>query len=264
MSGPETITTGFAGSDWLAEVDHPWTRRPAQRTVRRARVSPAPSSGALSLRFWIHVSVLSCLAAVCGISFSALTDRSPARAEAEVRSTPAFDLPAPASGRAQARADEAPAKLATVPQRGLYLRAAKAYGISPYLLAAIGAVESDHGRADVPGVISGLNYAECCAGQMQMCITAACGDAFGTYAVDGDRDGAFSVYDRTDAVFSAAHYLSVLSDQLASDSATILMAGYNAGPGAVSHYGGVPPYPETADYVAKGSALIAHWQALDR
>ena len=34
------------------------------------------------------------------------------------------------------------------------------------------------------------------------------------------------------------------------------LAGYNAGPGAVLRYDGVPPYAETQGYVAKILALV--------
>jgi soluble lytic murein transglycosylase-like protein len=51
-------------------------------------------------------------------------------------------------------------------------------------------------------------------------------------------------------VMGGAKYLRRLMDQF-DGNLTKVIAGYNAGPGAVSHYGGVPPYTETQDYVGK-------------
>lgn len=40
----------------------------------------------------------------------------------------------------------------------------------------------------------------------------------------------------------------------------LVAAGYNAGPAAVSHYGGIPPYPETLAYVP---AVLAYYHVFD-
>src|SRR5262245_52941533 len=57
-----------------------------------------------------------------------------------------------------ARADIPPRYLA------LYQQAAARYGIDPWILAAIGSVETDHGRSTAPGVHAGVNAFGCCAG----------------------------------------------------------------------------------------------------
>jgi len=137
-----------------------------------------------------------------------------------------------------------------------YRSAAARFGVDWRLLAAIGANESEHGRSGAPGVASGMNAAACCAGPAQLCVASACGDVWQTYATDGDGDGAVSVYDRDDAVYTAARYLTELERQV-GPAPERLLAAYNAGPGAVAAYGGTPPYPQTRRYVAAGTRLIA-------
>jgi hypothetical protein len=73
------------------------------------------------------------------------------------------------------------------------------------VLAAIGKVESDHGRSTAPGVTSGANFAGA-AGPMQIGIGGKAGNTFAGYAVDADGGGA-DVYNPPDAVFTAANYL---------------------------------------------------------
>ncbi len=56
--------------------------------------------------------------------------------------------------------------------------------------------------------------------------------------------------DPAQSIEGGARYLSQLLHQFAGNT-TDALAAYNAGPGAVEQYGGVPPYPETQQYVAK-------------
>jgi hypothetical protein len=80
-------------------------------------------------------------------------------------------------------------------------------GLSWAILAGIGKVESDHGRARLPGVRSGWNRAGA-AGPMQFGIgVGRAGNAWARYGADYDRDGRASVYDPGDAIPAAARYL---------------------------------------------------------
>ena len=56
-------------------------------------------------------------------------------------------------------------------------------------------------------------------------------------------------YDPAQAINGAAKMLSGLIREFGSVS--LAVAAYNAGPGAVQQYGGIPPYPETQAYVQK-------------
>jgi len=92
------------------------------------------------------------------------------------------------------------------------------YGIPWEVLAGIGEVESNHGRANMPGVRSGQNGFGA-AGPMQIGIGGAAGDQWGGPAIhpagqslggvgtDGNGDGIANVYDPADAIPGAAKYL---------------------------------------------------------
>ena len=54
----------------------------------------------------------------------------------------------------------------------------------------------------------------------------------------------------TESIEGGARYLSRLMSQFGGNTEDAL-AAYNAGPGAVQQYGGIPPYAETQSYVSK-------------
>ncbi|HEX8135363.1 MAG TPA: hydrolase Nlp/P60, partial [Actinomycetes bacterium] len=92
-----------------------------------------------------------------------------------------------------------------------YQRAARRCPGLPWtVLAAVGKVESDHGRARLPGVRAGANPAGA-AGPMQLGVGGKAGPTWQHYRVDADGDGA-SVYDPADATAAAA-------DKLCADGA---------------------------------------------
>ena len=97
-------------------------------------------------------------------------------------------------------------------------------GLPWSVLAAIGKVESDHGRSTAPGVTSGANFAGA-AGPMQIGIGGKAGGTFFRYAVDADGGGA-SVYDPADAIFTAASYLCQHGAAKGADVAAAVFA-YN-------------------------------------
>jgi membrane-bound lytic murein transglycosylase B len=83
----------------------------------------------------------------------------------------------------------------------LYRQAGARYRIPWSVLAGIGKVESDHGRAQLPGVRSGSNWAGAC-GPMQIgCVAGSkAGNAWARY-------GHGRPHDPADAIPAAARYL---------------------------------------------------------
>ena len=63
------------------------------------------------------------------------------------------------------------------------------------------------------------------------------------------RFGVTNSFDVRQNIEAGVRYLKFLQETFKDDRLAI--AAYNAGEGAVTKYGDVPPYPETVNYVAK-------------
>jgi soluble lytic murein transglycosylase-like protein len=118
------------------------------------------------------------------------------------------------------------AALAGVPYADLFSRAASRHGVDPSVLAAMASQESGfNSQAVSPAGAQGL-----------MQFMPATAQGLGVNALDPNS-----------AIDGAARYLSTLTKQFGSTD--LALAAYNAGPGTVSRYGGIPPYSETQNYV---------------
>jgi soluble lytic murein transglycosylase-like protein len=71
--------------------------------------------------------------------------------------------------------------------------------------------------------------------------------------------GVTDVTDPQQSLEGGAKYLKQQLDAFGGDI-TKALAAYNAGPGAVQRYGGVPPYAETQNYVQKVQAFAAAYR----
>jgi transglycosylase-like protein with SLT domain/NlpC/P60 family protein len=116
---------------------------------------------------------------------------------------------------------------AGTPYSSLFDAAAARYGVSADLLSAVARQESGYDpSATSPAGAQGL---------MQLMPGTAAGL------------GVTDAYDPAQAVDGAARLLKSLMDRFGSTE--LALAAYNAGPGAVLRYHGIPPYAETQNYV---------------
>ncbi|WP_254868562.1 lytic transglycosylase domain-containing protein [Phaeobacter sp. HF9A] len=102
--------------------------------------------------------------------------------------------------------------------------------VSPALVLAVMAVES-HGDANAVSRVGA-------EGVMQLMPDTAA------------RFGVEDAFDPDQNIKGAVRFLDVLMKEFSGDPVLVL-AGYNAGAGAVRDHGGVPPFAETRDYVPK-------------
>jgi soluble lytic murein transglycosylase-like protein len=121
---------------------------------------------------------------------------------------PAQAAPAPKPAVRQPRPSRAATADIPAGYLRLYRQAGATYGVPWSVLAAIGKVESDHGRLRLPGVRSDLNryrdrsgrLRSCCAGPMQFNLTDGPPSTW-------QRHGQGNVYDPADAIPAAARKL---------------------------------------------------------
>jgi cell wall-associated NlpC family hydrolase len=118
--------------------------------------------------------------------------------------------------------------LAGVPYADLFTQAGNRHGVSPALLAAVARTESGFNSSAVSSAGA--------TGLMQFMPATA--EELGVDATDP-----------ASSIDGAARYLSSLTTRFGSTE--LALAAYNAGPGTVQRYGGIPPYGETQSYVQK-------------
>ena len=134
-------------------------------------------------------------------------------------------------GQAKAKPEKVWGNLPLADQKlsNLIESAARKYKVDPKLVAAVAEVESN-GRQEAVSQAGAI-------GVMQLMP-----DTAASLGVDP--------YDKQQNVEGGAKYLRQMLDTFGGDLKKAV-AAYNAGPGAVKAYGGIPPYKETQNYVNK-------------
>jgi Rod binding domain-containing protein len=143
-------------------------------------------------------------------------------------------------GVSRANPEPARTRAADTPEYGPVIdRAAEKYCLPPVLIEAVIRAESNFDPAAVStaGAKGLMQLADSTATEMNV----------------------RNVFDPEENIEGGARYLRLMLDRF-GDLKTAL-AAYNAGPGTVERYGGIPPYPETIDYIERVLGFVGREEA---
>jgi soluble lytic murein transglycosylase-like protein len=126
-----------------------------------------------------------------------------------------------------------------VPYGVIIYREARRHNLPPELVAAVVEAESDFR----PRLISHKNA----QGLMQIIPSTA------------DFIGAGDLFNPADNIAAGTKYLRYLYDRFNGDQKMVL-AAYNAGEGNVEKFGGIPPFPETINYLQRVNTRARHYR----
>lgn len=128
---------------------------------------------------------------------------------------------------------------ANVPYGMIIYREARRHNLPPELVAAVVEAESDFR----PRLISHKNA----QGLMQIIPSTA------------EFIGAGDLFNPADNIAAGTKYLRYLHDRFKGDQKMVL-AAYNAGEGNVEKFGGIPPFPETINYLQRVNARAKRYR----
>jgi cell wall-associated NlpC family hydrolase/soluble lytic murein transglycosylase-like protein len=210
----------------------------AAASVRTATATPAVAATATALTLNDLVAARrgygpASPGGVLGQVGTQVVSTAPAAVTATTATTPAT----PAAAATTATGAAAGSAAVAGPYAALFVAAGREHGVDPALLSAIAKAESGYD----PTARSGAGA----VGLMQIMPGTA-------------RDLRVDPNDPAQAVDGAARlvarYLKTYDGRV-----DLALAAYNAGPGAVRRYDGVPPYPETTQYIRR---VTSYWKDL--